>query len=41
MDTAAHRANPGILIDQHAMHHVVTLGRSLDGRAAIYLAIEI
>jgi hypothetical protein len=37
MNIAAHRANPGISIDQHVKRRVVALGRSLDDRAAIYL----
>jgi hypothetical protein len=37
MDVDAHRANPEVSIDQHVERCVVALGRSLDGRTAIYL----
>jgi hypothetical protein len=37
MDIFAHRAAPGISIDQHVKRRVVELGQSLDNRAAIFL----
>lgn len=37
MDIAAHRANPEFSFERHVKSRVVALGRSLDGRAAIYL----